>query len=478
MKCDAKPGGLGKQAAELHWPQSGQGTTFDKVAIKLGVSYSAARGAARRYRKKHPELFGHVRNGEPSLERETGTEFRENGNYARATGKTERIKSLDDLIAVCKIDLDVWQILKWGVKKWEVGAKAEWKDLEWKDGKIDGWTKSDGIAVEPLWSVWADLIRINPIAIFPTIRPVTCEATFRAPPKPTGGTTLRSLILADPHWGFSRDMPSMQLVPFHSRPALDVALQLASSLQPDRIDILGDILDFVMLSDKFLRSPRFEYCTQPAINEAHWWLRQLREACPNTRMAIHEGNHDVRMKNSVITHLRAAYGLRPADELDLPASLSPERLLALHNLGIEWVGGYPNDEQWLGTKLRLSHGNKAQKPFATVQAIVNGSDTSHIVGHIHRREMASRTRFLSTGIETIRAYCPGCLCRIDGPVPGVSNRQQWQQGCAIVDYAPDGEAFSLYDIEIKDGRAIWDSHLFAHRDRLEDLRADMPDYRW
>lgn len=405
--------------------------------------------------------------------------FEEEGNYAKAQSQSTRIRTLEELLEATEVDLGIWQVRDWGVKKWEVGAKVKEGHLEWTEGRLDGHLDYMGLGVQDLWSVWAKFVRKEPISLFPVVQPVGCEARYRAPEneKRELGVVMRALVMADPHFGFSREVPSARLGPFHDRGVLDVVLQVAAEEQPDEIYVLGDCFDFVMWTDRFLRSPKFEYTTQPAIMEAHWWLRQLREACPDARIVVHEGNHDKRMKASIMTHLRAAYGLRAADEFELPAALSPERLLALHKLGISWVGGYPDDASWLGSALRLGHGDVAKAvPGATARGIAEGSDVSVIFGHIHRKERVARTLHVRDGQRTITAYCPGCVCRIDGAVPGKRKRMNWQQGFALVDYWLD--EFTIYDVEVREGRALWDGQVFEARDRVEDLRGDLPEWRW
>jgi hypothetical protein len=274
-------------------------------------------------------------------------------------------------------------------------------------------------------------------------------------------------------------MRSGALDPFHDRRVLDIILQIAHTEQPDRIDCLGDFFDFASWNDKYLTDPGLEYTTQPAINEGHWWLRQLREACPDATISIHEGNHDNRMENAIVKHLRAAHGLRPADELDLPDAMSPERLLALHKLGIEWCGNYPDDSVWLTSNLRLAHGELVRGGAgATTKAYVESNAYSSITGHIHRAEMATHSRRTRDSLESITAYCPGCVCRIDGVVPGHSHRQNWRQGIALLDYAPETGEISICDIPISNGVAVWNKKRFEGRDNVAALRSAVPGGNW
>lgn len=477
----AEEAGCGESVLDVIAAMRGCGAehSWREIGEVVGLSWEAARGRWRR--RPDGGVSGPCPVCGPFMpEGRHKVVFEEEGNSAEARSESERIRTLDGLLKAAEVDLEVWEVRDWGVKKWEVGAKLKEGYLTWLEGRIeDGHLDYKGLGVQDLWSVWAKLVRREPVAVLPVVRPVLCEVTYRAPEEGAGKRegVRRSLVFADPQFGFSREFPQGVLDPFHDRAALDVVLQIAGALQPERIDILGDFFDFVMWTDRFLRSPRFEYTTQPAIMEGHWWLRQLREACPGAVMKLHEGNHDKRMKNSIMTHLRAAYGIRAADEFDMPPALSPERLLALDALGVEWVGGYPDDEDWLTDELRLMHGDVARNaPGATARAVVEGSDVSTIFGHIHRKERVSRTVFVRGRPRTTTAYCPGCVCRIDGAVPGKSKRQNWQQGLAVVTFAEEG--FSIDDVEIREGRALWDGRVLVARERVEDLRRDVVGWSW
>lgn len=72
----------------------------------------------------------------------------------------KRIITLDDLIEVCQIDTNIWNINSYEVNKWEVGRKD--KSVEWdsKEGRGTGKVKDSGkIHVEPLYQVKAKLSR-------------------------------------------------------------------------------------------------------------------------------------------------------------------------------------------------------------------------------------------------------------------------------------------------------------------------------
>jgi len=411
------------------------------------------------------------------VDRDQNTQFAINGNQATAQSSSERIKTLEDLIEACNIDLDIWRVERWLANKWEVGAKAEFKDLTWKQGVIDGALHADGLTIEPLFQVKAWLIKRHPEPLFPIIQPVKCAVTYKTPSLPKQGLA-RSLVFADPHFWFQRDEQSASLFPLHDRRALDVVLQIAGVAQPDRIDMLGDSLDMTDWTGKFLRTPDFTRCTQPSLLECHWWLAQFRVACPDALINVHEGNHDKRLRSALLEHLPAAYGLKAADEIDLPPALSLPKLLGLAGLGIGWIGNYPDDASWLNEAVMLQHGDIARAAGNTTKAVVGKSDHTTIMGHIHKVEWVSRTKHERDHRQSISAFCPGCLCHLDGRVPGTRGRQQWQQGCAVVDYDIEGRLHAIAPIMIDEGEAVWNGKMFQCRDRLADLRNDIPDWNW
>jgi len=404
--------------------------------------------------------------------------FSEEGNYAELVVETaERVRSYEDLCGAFNVDLKVWKRIFFECGTHEGWRKNEDKDLKFTHGVMNGYTTSKGILVVPLYRTKARFIRREPVAVHPVIRPVECQVTYRKPKKPKRKGVKRALLGGDPHYGYTKNARTGKLEPFHDRRALDLFLQVATYEQPELIVLGGDIQDFPNMQDKFLRDPDFDQTTQPSLEESHWWLRQLREACSDAEIVLEAGNHEDRMRKAILAHFKVAYELRPADELELPPALSPERLMGLHSLGIEWVGDYPNGEHWLHDGLRVIHGATArQAPGATARGIVERSDVTTVFFHVHRRELVSRTMHVRAGPRAITALSPGCLCRIDGVVPGTKKRQNWQQGMALVDYTDQRQTASI--IEIEDGQAVWDRRVFVGRDRMDDLRRDMPDWNW
>jgi predicted phosphodiesterase len=371
--------------------------------------------------------------------------------------KSRRIRTLEQLLEAGQVDTAVWETTNFTLNKWEVAAKAN-----------DG----ESMMVEELFQVKASLRRKKLIMSFPTLRPLAVNRqsrTYKKPQYSNRDGIQTALILPDPHFGFRRNMRTNELEPFHDMRALDVALQVAYELRPHHVIHLGDILDLPDWSDKFVQKPDFQQLTQPAVIAANWWLSTLKDAVPGAKHVVLEGNHDKRLELAVLNHLKAAAGLRAADELNLPPALSVPRLLALHALGIDYKRDYPNSEYWLTSELMCVHGAAARKGGGkTTSALVKEYDVSIVHGHIHRVEQSPRTTFNGDGTRVIGAYSPGCLCHIDGRVPGVKARQDWQQGLAVA-YFGDGIEPSVQLYRIDNGKCLFGGQMYYGADRTAVL---------
>ena len=65
-----------------------------------------------------------------------------------------RIKTLEEMLAHCHVDLKEWEVERYIVNKWEVGRKDRQVELEVVDGKMTGTVHDSGkVFVEPLFQV-------------------------------------------------------------------------------------------------------------------------------------------------------------------------------------------------------------------------------------------------------------------------------------------------------------------------------------
>lgn len=101
-----------------------------------------------------------------------------------------------------------------------------------------------------------------------------------------------AVILPDMQCGFRRDINDGSLVSIHDREAMNVALQIAQYLNPDRLVFLGDNLDLAEMSLKYSVSPDMYFTTQASLVELSWWLSKFRSINNNTKIDYLEGNHE------------------------------------------------------------------------------------------------------------------------------------------------------------------------------------------
>lgn len=366
--------------------------------------------------------------------------------------KSRRIATLEQLIEFCQIDLSVWKIDRHVINKWEVGIN------------------SDGTVItSPLFQVKAWLSKIEPEAIKPVIQPIQINADIPKMGKTKKAGYKKSLLLGDAQIGFTRSMRTGKLDPFHDRRTIDIAFQLLKKHQFDLVVIGGDWLDFSMWSKQFLKKPSFYFTTQPALVECAWILSIFRQLQPDAEIIFLEGNHEIRPEKAIMEHFVDGYGLRSADNVEGMAVMSIPNLLGLPKLNIQYYGNYPANEYWLNDRAVIRHGDTAKKGSgATVSALAKEAISTEVVFHIHRLEMVSKTIHTREGTEIVNQFCPGCLCRIDGSVPG-DDRPNWQQGIGVINY-DDKRYINIEPIPIQDGQALYRDEIYTGNDYTDALR--------
>jgi hypothetical protein len=389
--------------------------------------------------------------------------------------KLADIRTLEEMLTVCKVDLSVWEVEKYLINKWPGYRKNKQVSLRWESGRIeDGYVEDEGkLTTKALFQVKIWLKRKIPLKPEIVIQPI--EVTYKTEPKKRKEIKkdiFTAMILPDIQFGFRRDFETLEMVTFHDRDALDVAVQLAEYINPDYVIYLGDILDLAEWSDNYFRTPEMYFTTQSSIIEGSWWLNQFKIAAPSAEHELLLGNHGMRIEKAIVNHLKSAYYLRPADELNLPPSMSIQRLLALDKIGIKFIPEYPQGEVWLSDVICCIHGDIARKPpGSTTTELIKHSDVTKIQGHIHRIELTSKNTHNKHTSNTIYGFSPGCLCKVDGSVPGSSNTNQWQQGIGVVYFDNEGNITPI-PVPIKDGVALFGGKYFMAEDRLDEIKED------
>jgi hypothetical protein len=321
------------------------------------------------------------------------------------------VMNVEELIRVSQLDVSKWEVTEHKLKTWSTPMKIR---TEVDTGKVDKdgnpiMQKIDRPTIVRNWQVWAMCERKHvdydklPALFVPLIRRPSPKAARRFE---------RAYMLGDPQIGFRRDRRTGRLEPLHCRYTLDIFVQVCALEQPEYIFIAGDTGDFAEMSLKYPVPLELQDTTIPTLAEIRYWLAQLRASCPHSRIICIEGNH---------WRLRRLTG-QVAPAADLAAvgedvlALSPERLLKLEEIDVEWVGPY-GASYWLwaeeGRGVRITHGEVVRaKSGATASFMAENNDYSTAVGHVHRVETAHRTLWGPEGKHTIFAGVSGCACRL------------------------------------------------------------------
>jgi hypothetical protein len=407
------------------------------------------------YSRDMRRLLSFIREGAaedaPAGERE-GLTTEEKGNEKVVEYRGDKpVKTLDELLELAEVDRTVWEVDRWTSNVWGVTSAA-------------GYSNN--------WQVKAFLKR--KVAIITEFEPVKPVSVNIVPTRPTlrKAGVKTALVLMDRQYGFRRDEVTGYLDPTHDRRAIDIVVQVAELVKPDWIIDPGDVLDLPEFAPKYPRTPDFSATTQASICEAAYDNGRLRKAVPDAPYDTLEGNHDKRLQKFIIENAKAAYGLKSADDVkqERDGSLTIPRLLDFDKLGINYISGYPDGEVWVNEGLRVIHGDVAKnKSGATVTSLLDDITESVIQGHIHRMEMAARTRYRKGKPYTVWAASGGCLCRVDGAVPGVKSRQNWNQGFFLVRYDPDGWWHHIEPYPIENGMCYFNGQWIEGRVDVERL---------
>lgn len=320
-----------------------------------------------------------------------------------------------------------------------------------------------GVQLSPAWEDGPQWPVVQPAA--PTIiRPTKA--------RPVARDTRVTVILPDPQIGFRR--LDDELIPTHDPTAIDVALEITAAARPDAIVNLGDTLDLPEWSSKFVVKPEFVLTTQPTIDTAHAFLARQRALAPDAEIVMLGGNHDKRLGDAITRNAMAALRLRRAQAPDEWPVLSVPNLLRLDDIGVTYVGAYPAG-RW-----QICTGNGRVTPLFAVHGerldvvkVAKAERQSFVQGHIHRISLHTEVYEVRGRPETVVAFSPGCLCRVDGAVPStksgedehgrpVTRWENWQQGLAVVTETTDGD-WSVELVRIDHGRAVWRGREFGVR---------------
>lgn len=236
-----------------------------------------------------------------------------------------------------------------------------------------------------------------------------------------------------------------QQAPYHDLTLHGLFLKWLAYNEPERGVLIGDTIDLPDIS-RHRYNPEGTAKVQECLNSGYAILRDYVDASLSTSWQKLAGNHDERIRNTLIDWAVQLYGVRPADipgeDQEAPA-LSIEHLLHLKDLGIEYMdpkGPYEHAQVNVSKYLSAIHGWLAVKGSG-VSALrtLDHLGYSVVMGHTHRQSLVYKTTHDIDGKpSTLVAAETGCMCKIEGGL-GYAVAPDWQNGFATATIWPDGK---------------------------------------
>lgn len=366
-----------------------------------------------------------------------------NGIMAEIAGREDVARSsrIEKLLEKTNIPVDsIGSIDKVVFSQWGYQQKDA-------DGKpIEGVLDSTQITITPSAPLFPVAVQSKPNIIKFTDAPRILRSTRSV------------VIISDTQIGFLQDPETKKIEPIHDPRAMRVAECITAAVDPSEVDYIGDWMDWPFLS-RWQQHDEFDAVNE-SIQEAYDWLCRFKAAAPHaTKFVMIGGNHDIRPEKMLLEHNRKAMRIRRAADTSGWPVFSQPYLLRYDELGIEYPGHYPGGEYYLLPDLMLTHAPPKAKEF----------QASVIHGHTHHIGRNTSVQHSSLGRKTYHNYDIGCLCQVGSTenrqrlmvtrVPSDRARTDWAQGIAVVNMV-DGGQYSVDQIEIRDGVAIYQGQVF------------------
>lgn len=219
--------------------------------------------------------------------------------------------------------------------------------------------------------------------------------------------------------------------PYEDLNAIEKTMSFIKWYKPDRVFLLGDIIDFYSISS-FDKNPD-EMDLQRELDSTISFLKKLRKSAPKAQIDFLWGNHCLRLqkyiwKNSGILKLK---------------KLKLEELLELKDYNINLI---PPKEKLYFYNIRLEHGKVVRKHSGySAKAQMEARGMTGISGHTHRLG----SHYLSNESGFYAWFENGCLCELN---PEYADEPNWQQGFTIINHRTDGDRFDIQQLCITDGK--------------------------
>jgi len=355
------------------------------------------------------------------------------------------IKSEKELLQKMNIDKSKWFVDSQKIKTWPIPFREGNKQL---------------------YSIACNLKKIEPDQqIVPVIQPLKLNVNFDKNVYISNSKhkIKRTIVFADMQIGFERNIQTGELNPFQDRRAIDNLLQTIYDEKPHEILTLGDNLD-VTEASKYVKKPEFYFTFQPAIKELGYLMAKIRKLSPTSKIVYLNGNHEIRLDRFINENMLWAYQLKAYNSPN--EMLSIDTLLDFKSSNIHFIKEYPGGEYYINNNLKGMHGE-----FVNLKKEMDETRVSFIMAHIHKIHKLTKTVDDRKGPLTMMGTSIGCLCKIDGTVPGVRKKPNWQNGFISVESTDTH--FNLQHIYIDPyGKSICKGKIIQgndYKDEIKDL---------
>jgi len=246
-----------------------------------------------------------------------------------------------------------------------------------------------------------------------------------------------------------------QQAPFHDKKLHETFLSFLAEEKPEEGILIGDTMDFPVIS-RHPSEPHTAATTQECIDSAYLIIRDYVQSSEGTYWTKLAGNHDERIRRTIIDNVPDLYDLKRADEDT--SIFDVGYLLRLDELGVEFInpeGSYKHSQVNVSPNLAARHGWVARKGSgASALATLDHLGYSIVVGHTHRQSRVHKTSYNIDGKPTtLTAVETGCMCSIVGGL-GYAVNPDWQQGFATANVFGDG-SFTIDLATFVDNKLYW-----------------------
>lgn len=316
---------------------------------------------------------------------------------------------LDDLLAAHGLGGDEWIVERTTPNHWQALAYG---------GGADGEAR-----VVTLHQLKAALVHRD--AVLRPALPVAKRYTPKQPRKPTAKRPQLWVATADHH------------CPHHDKDLHKAFLRWLTDVKPDGGVIAGDLGDYSTVS-KYSQRKRWAQGVVECLDSSHAVLSDYRDAHPDTRWKVFDGNHDARLDGFLRRFSPEIADMRRARKRGEPPEgrlLSLRNLLHLDALGVEYVGDLGGD--WGRSELTIAPGlvvrHAPLKPDEAARL-----SRSVMTGHNHRQGIDHITTYGEDDQPNVRTLVHvGAMADTQTGL-GYTDHANWQPGFATATVHSDG----------------------------------------